>query len=55
MIRAAAYCATGLGAFALFACIVAFPMIMQEISEIRTQLNTEMEAWKVELRLIIHL
>ncbi|VDM75681.1 unnamed protein product [Strongylus vulgaris] len=46
--RTVAIVATGLGCFALAACFLSFPMILSEISDIRAELDAEIEAWKIE-------
>ncbi|XGW15721.1 hypothetical protein V3C99_001290 [Haemonchus contortus] len=46
--RSVAVVATGLGCFALAMCFFAFPMILSEISDIRAELDAEIESWKLE-------
>ncbi|KAJ1347252.1 hypothetical protein KIN20_002269 [Parelaphostrongylus tenuis] len=40
--------ATSLGCFALVACLLSFPMILTEISNIHAELDAEIESWKLE-------
>ncbi|KAK6024610.1 nematode cuticle collagen domain protein [Ostertagia ostertagi] len=46
--QSVAVAATGLGCFALAMCFFAFPMILSEISDIRAELDAEIESWKLE-------
>lgn len=48
MSQTAAFVAIGLGAFSVMVCLVSFPVILQEISQISNELETEMDAWKSE-------
>ncbi|KAE9417087.1 hypothetical protein Angca_006434, partial [Angiostrongylus cantonensis] len=46
--RSVALVATSLGCFALVACLLSFPMILTEISNIHAELDAEIESWKLE-------
>ncbi|VDM60805.1 unnamed protein product [Angiostrongylus costaricensis] len=46
--RSVALVATSLGCLALVACLLSFPMILTEISNIHAELDAEIESWKLE-------
>lgn len=46
-IRAASGVATALGSVTLVACLIAVPVIYNEVQEIRAILDTEMDVFKV--------